>query len=72
MSDLRVWVQGVGLLGPGLESWAAAIEVLRGTQRHVFTPTVLSVAPVDLSRMRTLTMEKASVSNSSTIAMAAA
>ena len=41
MSSLRVWVQGVGLLGPGLESWAAAIEVLRGTQRHVFTPTVL-------------------------------
>jgi hypothetical protein len=41
VSGLRVWVQGVGLLGPGLGSWAAATDVLRGTQRHVFTPTVL-------------------------------
>lgn len=41
MSGLTVWVQGVGLLGPGLSSWATALEVLRGTQAHVFTPTVL-------------------------------
>lgn len=41
MSGLRVWVQGVGLLGPGLGSWAAAADVLCGTQPHVFAPTVL-------------------------------
>lgn len=38
---LRVWVQGVGLLGPGLGTWAAAQAVLRGAQPHVAVPTVL-------------------------------
>ena len=41
MSGLTVWVQGVGLLGPGLSSWASAREVLRGTQPRVAAPTVL-------------------------------
>jgi hypothetical protein len=41
MNGLKVWVQGVGLLGPGLASWAAAQEVLRGSQPHVGVPTVL-------------------------------
>lgn len=41
MSGLRVWVQGVGLLGPGLSSWSAALDVLRGTQPHSAAPTVL-------------------------------
>lgn len=40
-SGLQVWVQGVGLLGPGLNSWATAQEVLRGAQPHVSAPTVL-------------------------------
>ncbi|MBX3622728.1 MAG: beta-ketoacyl synthase chain length factor [Rhizobacter sp.] len=38
---LRVWVQGVGLLGPGLASWASSHEVLRGAQPHASAPTVL-------------------------------
>lgn len=41
MTGLRVWVQGVGLLGPGLPSWADALDVLRGAQAHVSQPTVL-------------------------------
>ena len=41
MSGLTVWVQGIGLLGPGLGSWAAARAVLRGQTPHVFSPTVL-------------------------------
>jgi len=41
MSGLTVWVQGVGLLGPGLDSWAASLAVLRGMQAHAFTPTAL-------------------------------
>jgi hypothetical protein len=41
MSGLRVWVQGIGLLGPGLGSWAGALDVLRGAQPHVSAPTVL-------------------------------
>jgi Beta-ketoacyl synthase, N-terminal domain len=41
MSGLCVWVQGVGLLGPGLPSWVAALDVLRGTRPHLFSPTVL-------------------------------
>jgi len=41
MTDLRVWVQGIGLLGPGLSSWPASLGVLRGAQPHASTPTVL-------------------------------
>jgi hypothetical protein len=41
MSALRVWVEGVGLLGPGLSSWPGAFDVLRGTQPHASSPTVL-------------------------------
>ena len=41
MSGLRVWVQGIGLLGPGLGSWATAFDVLTGTTPHRFSPTVL-------------------------------
>lgn len=40
-SLLTVWVQGVGLLGPGLASWHSASAVLRGAQPHASTPTVL-------------------------------
>ena len=42
MSGLRLWVQGIGLLGPGLTSWAAALDVLRGGAPHMFAPTVLA------------------------------
>lgn len=40
-SLLTVWVQGIGLLGPGLDSWHGAAAVLRGEQPHASTPTVL-------------------------------
>ncbi|MES2099872.1 MAG: beta-ketoacyl synthase chain length factor [Pseudomonadota bacterium] len=43
MSGLRIWVQGVGLLGPGLSSWAASLDVLRGAQALASAPTVLPV-----------------------------
>ncbi len=41
MSELRIWVQGVGLLGPGLGSWATSQDVLRGAQAHASATTVL-------------------------------
>jgi hypothetical protein len=41
MSALKVWVQGIGLLGPGLKSWAEGREVLSGAQAHVPAPTAL-------------------------------
>ena len=41
-TGLTVWVQGIGLLGPGLDSWPAALDVLRGTAPHVSRPTVLA------------------------------
>ena len=41
MNTLTVWVNGVGLLGPGLASWQAALGMLRGERPHVFSPTVL-------------------------------
>ena len=41
MTALKVWVQGIGLLGPGLASWASAQDVMRGVQAHASAPTVL-------------------------------
>jgi len=38
---LKVWVTGIGLLGPGMTSWAAARDVLRGTYPYASAPTVL-------------------------------
>ncbi len=41
MSGLTVWVQGIGLLGPGLPSWAEGQRVLRGEAPYTSAPTVL-------------------------------
>ena len=41
MSALKVWVQGVGLLGPGLDSWAGASRVLCGVEPLTAAPTLL-------------------------------
>lgn len=38
---MQVWVQGVGLLGPGLQTWAQSQAVLRGEQAHTNVATVL-------------------------------
>lgn len=41
MTGLRVFIQGVGLVGPGLASWAASHEVLTGARPCVASPTLL-------------------------------
>jgi len=41
VSSLKVWVQGIGLLGPGLASWTSAQDVLRGVQAYASAPAVL-------------------------------
>jgi hypothetical protein len=41
MTSLTVWVDGVGLLGPGLASWAEAQDVMRGAQPHASSATLL-------------------------------
>jgi hypothetical protein len=41
VSGLRVWVQGIGLLGPGMNSWALAREMLRGSQAYAHGATAL-------------------------------
>ncbi len=41
MSGLKVWLQGIGLLGPGLSSWAASLAVLRGAATYCSAPTAL-------------------------------
>jgi hypothetical protein len=43
MSALRVAVTGIGLCGPGLTSWAAAVEVLGGLRPRDAGATVLPV-----------------------------
>jgi hypothetical protein len=47
MSRLRVSIRGVGLLGPGLPSWAAALPVLRGEAAWVESAPTLA-APARL------------------------
>jgi hypothetical protein len=41
VTALKVWVQGIGLLGPGLASWPDAQAVLTGAAAHANAPTVL-------------------------------
>jgi len=41
MSSLSAWVEGVGVLGPGLPDWPAAVRVLRAQQPWQSAPTVL-------------------------------
>lgn len=38
---MQVWVQGIGLLGPGLPNWQASQAMLRGEAAYASTPTVL-------------------------------
>jgi hypothetical protein len=45
LSALEVRVQGVGFLGPGLASWAAASAVLGGREPYVSAPTLLPAPP---------------------------
>ena len=44
MKSLDIYLDGVGLLGPGLNDWAHACEVLSGRQAYASAPTVLPVA----------------------------
>ena len=41
---MRLYLEGVGLLGPGLESWAVGCAVLGGEAPYSFAPTVLRAA----------------------------
>jgi hypothetical protein len=41
---MRVYVEGVGLCGPGLDNWAASVPVLSGARDYVAVPTRLPPA----------------------------
>lgn len=43
---MRVYVEGVGLCGPGLNGWAASLPVLAGAQAYIAAPT--SIPPSTL------------------------
>ena len=38
---MNVWIDGIGVLAPGLESWLAAVDVLAGRAAYAPAPTVL-------------------------------
>ena len=38
---LEAWVDGIGLLGPGLENWTAAQTILAGEHAYVAQPLVV-------------------------------
>jgi hypothetical protein len=41
---MRVFVEGVGLLGPGLNGWPASRAILAGDAEYVFGPTVVTAS----------------------------
>ena len=41
---MRVYVEGVGLLGPGLKGWQASRAILRGDASYVEEPTVVTAS----------------------------
>jgi hypothetical protein len=43
---MRVYVESIGLCGPGLEGWAASRQVLADVQEHVPTPTRVPPMPL--------------------------
>ena len=45
MTLAPMFIQGVGLLGPGLSSWPDSQATLRGATPHRFVPTVLPAPP---------------------------
>lgn len=45
MSGFEIAVQGIGLLGPGLPSWAVGQRVLRAEESCAMTPAVLAPPP---------------------------
>jgi len=45
MTLAPMYIQGIGLLGPGLPSWPEAQATLRGTRPHLFVPSVLPAPP---------------------------
>ena len=46
LPSFSVWVDGVGILGPGLDNWAQAQVVLQGQAAYVQAPTVLPVPTI--------------------------
>ena len=46
LPSFSVWVDGVGILGPGLDNWAQAQAVLQGQAAYVQAPTVLPVPTI--------------------------
>ena len=40
---LLAYINGIGVLGPGLNNWPQAAEILRGTQPYQSVPTILPV-----------------------------
>ena len=45
MSSVTIYLDAIGLCGPGLHSWATTQEILRGTASYAQTPT--EIAPSD-------------------------
>jgi hypothetical protein len=43
---MQVFVEGVGILGPGLPGWEASRGMLAGWQPYTATPTVLTASPL--------------------------
>ena len=44
--SLTVWIDGIGVIAPGLESWATASDVLAGRTPYIAAPTVLPAPAV--------------------------
>lgn len=43
---MRIYIEGVGLCGPGLDGWAASRSILNGKQAYVTVPTRIPSSPM--------------------------
>lgn len=44
-AKLTAWIDGIGLIGPGLDNWQAARPILAGAAAYEFRPLVVSAPP---------------------------
>ena len=48
---MQVFVEGVGLLGPGLNGWDASRPILKGDAPYVDAPTIITASDLLPARL---------------------
>ena len=64
-TPLTAWIEGIGLLAPGLPDWPTASRVLRGEEPYVAAPSILPLPAIlpPAERRRASRLVKAALAN---------